>query len=209
MADILNCEKRDFTGTLRNRRLRSSGKTPAVLYGRGDNVPLSLLTKDVSAAIRHGSRVVELQGEYNESAMIKEVQWDAFGVDVLHVDLTRIDSSESIDLTLQVELVGVAPGSKTGGMVKHLLHNVEVSCPATSVPEKLELKINDLELNGVIKASEIALPDGASLITDGEEIVVQCVETSAADEEPAEADADAPMEPEVIGRKSEDEGEED
>lgn len=204
MADILNCEKRDFTGTLRNRRLRESGKIPAVLYGRGDNIKLSIATRDIDAAIRHGSQIIELKGDCNESAQIKEVQWDAFGVDVLHVDLSRIDATELVDLTLQVELVGVAPGTKTGGMVKHMLHRVDVCCPANTVPEKLELKINDLELNGVLKVSDIRLPDGATMVTGADEIVVQCVEASATSEETA-ADADAPSEPEVIGRKADDE----
>jgi len=75
------------------------------------------------------------------------------------------------------------------------------------VPEKLELKINDLELNGSIAVSEIPLPDGTELITGADEIVVQCVEVAAVEEE-AEADPDAPAEPEVIGRKA-DEGEEE
>ncbi len=208
MAEVLNCEKREITGTLRNRRLRKAGKTPAVLYGRGENLVISIDTKDVDSAIRHGSRVVELKGGLNESALIKDVQWDAFGVDVLHIDLTRIDASEAIELTLKVVLVGVAPGTKTGGTVKQLIHNVDVSIPAVSVPEKLELRINDLELNGSITAGEIPLPDGAKLITSADDVVVQCAEV-VAQEETAEADADAPSEPEVIGRKSEDEEEGD
>ena len=205
MADILNCEKRETTGTLRMRRLRQSGLIPAMLYGKGDNESLQIPSKDISAAIRHGSQIVELKGCCNESALIKEVQWDAFGVDVLHVDLTRIDASEAVELTLSVELVGVAPGTKTGGMVKQMLHSVDVSIPATNVPEKLEVKINDLELNGVIKASEISLPEGATLITPADDVVVQCVETSAQEEETEPSDT--PAEPEVIGRKADDDGE--
>lgn len=209
MAEVLNCEKRDFTGTLRNRRLRESGKTPAVLYGRGDNESLSIDTRDVSSAIRHGSRIVELKGVVNESALIKEVQWDAFGVDVLHVDLARIDVSEAIELTLKVALVGVAPGTRSGGTVRHLLKRIDVKIPALNVPEKLELRINDLELNGSIAVSEIPLPEGTELITGPDEIVVQCVEVAAVEEDAeADADPDAPAEPEVIGRKAED-GEEE
>lgn len=208
MAEVLNCEKREVTGTLRNRRLRQAGKTPAVLYGRGENLVISIDTKDVDSAIRHGSRVVELKGGLNESALIKEVQWDAFGIDVLHIDLTRIDASEAIELTLKVALVGVAPGTKTGGTVKQLIHSVDVKIPATNVPEKLELRINDLELNGSMTVGDIPLPDGAKLITSADDVVVQCVEV-VAQEETAEADADAPSEPEVIGRKSEDEEEGD
>ena len=209
MAEVLNCEKRDFTGTLRNRRMRQDGKIPAILYGRGESVSLSIPTRDINSAIRHGSQIVELKGDFNESAMIKEVQWDAFGVDVLHIDLTRIDASEAVELTLQVELVGVSPGTKSGGMVKHMLHRVDVKVPAMAVPEKLELKINDLELNDVLKASDIPLPEGASLITGADEVVVQCVEATAGADEPGEADPDAPAEPEVIGRKSDDESEGD
>ena len=202
MAEILNCEKRDFTGTLRNRRMRSSGKTPAVLYGRGENLNLSIETKDISAAIRHGSRIVELKGDCNESALIKEVQWCAFGVDVLHLDLTRIDATESVELTLKVELVGDAPGSKAGGTVKQLLHRIDVLCPAQNVPDKLELKINDLELNGILKVSDIPLPEGAELVTAADEVTVQCVEVT--ESEPEEQDPNAaPAEPEVIGRKAE------
>lgn len=205
MADILNCENREITGTLRMRRLRQSGLIPAVLYGKGDNQPLQIPSKDLSAAIRHGSQIVELKGSCNESALIKEVQWDAFGIDVLHVDLARIDATELLELTLQVELVGEAPGAKTGGVVKHVMHSIDVSIPANAVPDKLELRINDLELNGSMKAGEIPLPDGATLVTGADEIVVQCLEPTAQEEEKDEAVEDSPAEPEVIGRKAEDE----
>ena len=209
MAEILNCEKREFTGTLRNRRLRKSGKIPAVLYGRGDCLNLSLEGRDVSAAIRHGSRIVELKGGTNESALIKEVQWDAFGVDVLHLDLTRIDAREAVELTLPVELVGEAPGIKKNGMVKHMLHSLDVKIPATNVPEKLEVKINDLDLEGIIKASDIPLPDGGALVTDPEAIVVQCVAVSDTDEAETTDEDGGPAEPEVIGRKPDEEEGED
>ena len=207
MAEILNCEKRDFTGTLRNRRLRQSGKVPAILYSRGDCVNLSLEGRDVSSVVRQGSRIVELKGGANESALIKEIQWDAFGVDVLHVDLTRIDASEAVELTLQVELVGEAPGTKKNGMVKHLLHSIEVKIPANNVPDKLQLRINELDLDQSIKVSEIALPEGTTLITDADAVVVQCVAVAEVEETDADETGDGPAEPEVIGRKAEEEGE--
>lgn len=209
MAEILNCEMRDFTGTLRNRRLRQSGKVPAVLYSRGDCVNLSLEGRDVSAVVRQGSRIVELKGGANESALIKDIQWDAFGVDVLHVDLTRIDASEAVELTLPVELIGEAPGVKKNGMVKHLLHSIEVKIPANNVPEKLQLRINDLDLEQSMKVSEIALPEGTTLLTDADAVVVQCVALSETEETESDEAGDGPAEPEVIGRKAEDEEEGD
>ena len=205
VAEILNCEKRDFTGTLRNRRLRNSGKVPAVLYGRGDCLNLSLEGRDVSNVVRHGSRIVELKGDANESALIKEVQWDAFGVDVLHIDLTRIDADEAVELTIAVELVGEAPGVKKNGMVKHLLHSVDVKIPATNVPEKLQVKINDLDLDDAIKASEIPLPEGAVLLTDPDATIAQCIAMAEQEDTTADEAGDEAAEPEVIGRKAEDE----
>ncbi|MCH2182175.1 MAG: 50S ribosomal protein L25 [Mariniblastus sp.] len=204
MAEILNCEKREETGTLRMRRLRQSGSIPAILYGRGETVSLTISSRDIFNAVRHGSRIVELQGDVNESALIKDVQWDPLGDDVLHLDLTRIDASEVVDLTLQVHLVGEAPGTHHGGTLKHLLHEVEVACPANMVPEKLELKINSLELDGALTAKDIPLPEGASMLTPADEMVAQCVVVVEAEVETAD-DAGAAAEPEVIGRKTDDE----
>lgn len=204
MADILNCEKRETTGTLRIRRLRQSGLIPAVLYGKGDNQSLQIPAKDINSVIRQGNRIVLLKGCCNESALIKDVQWDAFGVDVLHVDLARIDASEAIELTLSVELVGEAPGTKTGGVVKQMLHSLEVRIPADAVPDRLEVRINDLELGGVIKASEVSLPEGAELLNSADDVVVTCVDAAGQEEEEKEA-SDTPAEPEVIGRKADDE----
>ena len=203
MAEILNCDARSETGTLRMRRLRKAGKTPAVLYGRGENVNLMIDSRDINNAIRHGSPIVELKGVVTESAMIKDIQWDPFGRDVLHLDLTRIDATEAVDVTLNVELVGDAPGTHSGGMLKHMLHEIQLKCPANAVPEKLELRINDLGLGDSLTADAIPLPQGASLLTAADEVVVTCVEVSEVDEEPAEAGEMS--EPEVIGRKADDE----
>lgn len=88
MADILTITKREATGTSSMRKLRSDNLTPGVFYEAGkESIPVSIPTKEVEAAVRHGSREVELQGDLKTSATIKALQWDAFGSTVLHVDL--------------------------------------------------------------------------------------------------------------------------
>ena len=205
MTDTLNVEKREQTGTLRMRRLRASGMIPAVLYGHGgENLSLQIPTKDVNAAIRHGNQFVELKGAVNESALISEVQWDTFGTDVLHLDLTRVDAAEKVDVTVAVELVGEAPGTKVGGILNQPLHEIQIQCSASSLPDKLEIRINGLGLNQTMTAGDVPLPAGATLVTSADEIVVQCGEPSqAADTEASEASFAA--EPEVIGRKESEE----
>lgn len=188
------------------RRLRQAGFTPAVLYGEAgeDSVALSIPTKQIDAAIRHGSHIVKLEGKVNTDALINDVQWDMLGREVLHIDLTSINLSESITVTLPVELVGDAPGTKMGGVVKQLVQELEIECPANALPDKIEVKINDLELDQTITVADLVLPEGAKVIGDPGDGIVQCAEPTVVATEDDDAEAGA-AEPEVIGRKADDE----
>jgi large subunit ribosomal protein L25 len=207
MAEQMVVELRDQRGKLDNRRLRRSGKIPAVLYGHGqENVCLAVSADVLGKALRHGSRLVDLTGAVSESAFIRDMQWDTWGTHVLHVDFTRISADEIVEVTLTIELRGEAPGVREGGVVDQLIHDVEIACPAGSIPEKLQVNINHLKLEDKITLAEIKLPEGAKLLVeDLEAIVVQCV---IPQELPEEGAAEAVAgEPEVIGAKKEEEGE--
>jgi large subunit ribosomal protein L25 len=207
MAEQMVVELRDQRGKMDNRRLRRSGKIPAVLYGHGlDNVCLAVSVDALSTALRHGSRLIDLTGAVSESAFIRDMQWDTWGTHVLHVDFTRISADEVVEVTLNIELRGEAPGVREGGVVTQHIHDVEISCPAGSIPEKLQVNINHLKLDQSIKLAEMKLPEGAKLLVeDLEAIVVECVvPQELPDEVAGEAVAG---EPEVIGAKKEEEGE--
>ncbi len=200
MADILTVEKRNETGTARMRRMRRDGKIPAVLYGHGqENLNLTLDARELSAVLRHSGHMVQLKGAVDESALIKDVLWDSVLQQVLHVDLSRVDATESVEVVLTVDLKGTARGTTLGGVLNHVLHDVTILCPANLIPERLELKIADLEVGHALRARDIALPAGASLVTAPESVIVNCTAVGA---EAAEAGA-APAEPEVIGKKKE------
>ncbi len=190
------------------KRLRKSGKIPAVLYGHGEEcVSLTLAKKEIDRVVGHGGHIVELKGAVSEGALIKEVQWDAFGSSILHVDLTRIDATEKVEVTLPVELKGDAPGTKNGGVVSHLLHELTIVCPADKVVDMLTLKINDLELDQSLTAANVELPVGAELAGEATDVIVTCNAPTAAAGE-ADDDGEAPSEPEVIGEKKEESGDE-
>ncbi|NBT14658.1 MAG: 50S ribosomal protein L25, partial [Planctomycetia bacterium] len=77
-------------GSRASRRLRNEGLVPAILYGHGEKcVDLVATREAVHAAVRHGSRIVELKGAVKTSALIRELQWDTFGVEPVHVDFLR------------------------------------------------------------------------------------------------------------------------
>ncbi len=186
------------------KRLRQTGQIPAVLYGHGEEgVMLSVSERDLSKAIDQGSHIVNLKGGANESALIKEVQWDAFGVKVLHLDLTRVDANEAVEVTLPIELKGEAAGTRQGGTLNFHQHELTILCPANMLPEKLEIKIVDLEVEQSISAGDVELPAGATLAEAATTPIVSCsvlVEKEAGED--AEGGAD---EPEIIGKKDEEE----
>ena len=205
MTDSLNVAERKETGSLRMKRLRQTGQVPAVLYGHGeDTVMLSVKLSEINKFIEHGTHVVDLTGAVKDSALIKAVQWDAFGSNVIHLDLARVSATEVVEVTLGIELKGECPGTHEGGLVNFSKHEIVIACPARSLPDKLYLKINDLHLDQTLTAGEVPLPEGATLVTAPEEPIVSCALPTEIVEVDTEGDA---TEPEVIGAKPQEDNE--
>ena len=149
---------------------------PAILYGHGEDcVGLAAKREDVEAAIRHGSRIVELKGAVKTGALIRELQWDTFGVEPLHVDFLRVSATERVKVKVPVELKGDCPGQRAGGTVNLVLHEIEIRvqcrpCAGTG------LRSDRAASRSVtcVKVSDLELPEGATAVLDGEETVVTC-----------------------------------
>lgn len=207
MAELLNVERRETRGKRDARRDRRAGKLPAVLYGHGQEaVSLALSAEQFEAAVRHGARLVKLAGALDEQAFIRAIQWDTWGTHVLHVDFTRISEHEKVEVRVAVDVRGEAPGLKAGGVVKQLIHELEIECEATAIPEKLHININQLQLGQAITIGQLELPPGIVVLAEPESVVVECTEPVEVVEEAAAAPAEG--EPEVIGKKKEEEEEE-
>jgi len=206
MSEVLNVKTRQTRGKNHARRSRRAGNVPAILYGHGKgNAALTVSGEELAAVMRHRSKLVELKGDVNETALIREVQWDTFGVEVLHVDFTRVKAGETVDMSVSVEIRGEAPGVREGGVVEHSVREVRIRCPVTSIPERLAVNVNSLHLDGAITTADLELPPGAELLSDGKAVVVHCVQPVPEEEEEVVAGEGA--EPEVIGRKAEEEEE--
>ncbi len=207
MAEVFNVTKRSTGGSQASKHLRRAGSIPAILYGHGEaSVSLAVKREDVAAALRHSGKIVELKGDVSESALIRAVQWDAFGIEVLHVDLMRVSASETVDITITLELRGEAAGSREGGIINFATHEIEITCPVSSIPEHLYVNIADLKLGDSIHASEVKLPEGATLLTDAQAVIVAC-NAPLAEPEPG-TPGGVSIEPELI-RKPKEEGEEE
>jgi len=208
---LLVAQKREERGSQAARRLRRQGLIPAVVYGHKEaTLSLSLSAEEVENAIRHGVRVVDLQaGGKEEKALIRDVQWDHLGKEILHVDFTRVAVDERIIVTVPLELRGTAPGVTAGGVLDQPIHTLSVECLAISIPDSIRVPIGELQIDGVIHVRDLVLPPGVKAMADPDAIVVH-VTQKMEEPEAAAAPVEVPeqAEPEVIGRPAKTEEEE-
>lgn len=206
MSVALQVSLRESFGRRSSLRARSSGQVPAILYGHGEpNVALTVSVDALRAALKKHAHVVTLSGAVDQEALIKDVQYDYLGVEILHIDFGRVSKGERLELSIPVHIKGEAPAIREGAVLTHVLHEVEISCPVASVPDDLTIDVSGLHLNQSLHASDIKLPEGVELVTDASAVVVTCTAPVA------EVEATAgPAEPEVIDEKgkSEEGGEE-
>ncbi len=204
MTDVLHVELREQTGTAATQRLRKAGRTPVVLYGHGEgNLHLSVATTEVATLLRHHGKTVQLDGASNDHALINELQFDPLGIEVLHLDLVRVNLQEKVTVTLPIHIHGEAAGLRQGGILLENVHEVVVRCLANSIPESIGLQVSGLEVGQSATASQLELPEGMELVTPADTVLVHI-------EVPKGADADATAvagEPEVIGKRAKDEQE--
>jgi large subunit ribosomal protein L25 len=204
----LTAKRRSERGTRQSRRLRKQGLIPGIVYGHGEEpLAITISEHEVELALLHGERVVEVAVEGQTlNALVKDVQWDTFGHEVLHVDLARVNLDEVIEVEVTVVLTGTPAGVKEGGMLQQVLDVAEVQCTARAIPEEIRVPVTELEIGDRLTVSDLKPPEGARLLADPDELVCQVVMVAEEEEEEA-VEAEGAGEPEVIGEKGEEEPE--
>ena len=179
MSDLLEVTARSVTGSKACQKLRQEGHVPAVLYGHGEACVDLVVRRDaVEAMVRHGSKTVELTGAVKSPALVRELQWNAYGTIPLHVDFLRIDPSEKINVVVPVEFRGECPGAKAGGKFKQVIRELEVECTAQTMPEVAVAHVAHLEAGNVLRVKHLELPQGAHATADAEAVVASCLLSS-------------------------------
>jgi large subunit ribosomal protein L25 len=205
MAETVQMEvqPRSGRGTHLAAKLRRQGRVPAVVYGHKEaTVPVSVSNDDLHKAIRHGARVLDLQaGGKTEKVLIRELQWDHLGQEILHVDFARISEDERIHVTVPLELRGTAVGVTGGGLLDQPMHTLAIECLAIRIPESIRVNVSELQVGQAIHVKDLHLPEGVKALADADAIVIQ-VKTPVAEPEAAAAvPAAEQAEPERIGRQ--------
>ena len=205
-AVTLTTKPRKERGKMQTRRLRRQGLVPGVIYGHKEaTVAVSCNAEDLTRAVRHGVRVLDVQAEGKvEKALIKELQWDHLGKEILHVDFTRVAADERVEVNVRVEIRGTAPGIAAGGVIDQPMHLLPVECLAIAVPDSIRVNVGELQLGQAIHVRELVLPEGVKVLADPEGVVVQVVAKLIEPEvapAPAEGAVPEQAEPEVIRRE--------
>ena len=201
----ITAKSRSELGSRANKRLRDAGMIPGVIYGHKEAVvTVTLPKKETENHLKHGAHVFDLAVEgKSEKCLVKEVQYDHLGIEVIHVDFARVSLDEKVKVTVPLELKGEPKGEKDGGVLQQIINELEVECLVTDIPDKITFNVSEMKLDDVIHIKELPVPQGVRILQDGDLIAVQVREVK--EEEVAPVAAEGEAEPEVIGKKAEEE----
>lgn len=206
---LLKAEIREHTGSKTVRKIRKQGKIPAIMYGHKEEpVAISLDAHNLIEGLHHGHRLIDVQiGRKKEKTIVKELQYDYLGRNIIHADLMRVDVSEKVKVTVPIELKGTAAGTHEGGIIEEHTDHLEIECKATDIPETIVVSVKDVHVGSNLHAGEIELPDGINLVSPSDTLLVTCHLVAAA-KTTEELEEEAPAAPEVIGEVKEPEADE-
>lgn len=212
---VLSAEKRSESGKSYARKLRREGRVPGIVYGAGDDTASISLNKiELARMLRHEHAIVNVKVDGNDQpAVVKSVDVHPLSGDVIHIDFLRVVAGQEMTVTIPINIVGTAVGTKIGGVLAVLKHDVEISVLPKYMPDHIDIDVSELEIGDVIRIKEITL-ENMSFVEDAEELICQ-VNQPRKEEEPEELEEglgeeeEESAEPEVITARSDEDSEEE
>jgi large subunit ribosomal protein L25 len=169
----LKTEPRQKLGSANSRRYRRDGRLPGVVYGLGSApVSFTVCEEEFEHELHAGHRAFKLEiGGKEEAALLQDIQYDALGEYLIHVDFKRVDLTKKVRVNVALAFVGM-PAIAANGVVDHVSEDVEVECLPADIPASIEVSISGLELGAHIEAKDVKLPAGLTLVTDPHRVLV-------------------------------------
>ena len=187
---VLTGKIREANGKSAARKLRTDECIPAVVYGLNDNVSLSINPKELRKLIDDKGRnvLIELKVDgdsaENRNVVLKEFQTHPLKPGWVHIDFLEIDISKKIKVKVPVFLVGVSPGEKQGGIVNQIIRALEIESLPNDIPEKFEVDMSGVELNQMVRVSDLNLGESVEVLNDPNDIVLNVHLEKVKEEEP-------------------------
>jgi len=148
---VLTADKRERLGSRYSRRLRETGRLPAIVYGHGETPePIVLDAKDTLTHISKGVRIFDIEfGGSTQTVLLKDLQYDYLGTNVVHADFARVDLEERVNVKVRVNLIGDSIGLKAdGAILMHPTNELEIECQVANMPEAIDVDITELDVSG-------------------------------------------------------------
>jgi large subunit ribosomal protein L25 len=205
---VIEVQERTIIGKNESRRLRRSGRIPAVLYGAGkSSFPVSVDPARVEQILNSegGENTLldlKLLGPNTQrKAMIREYQTDPVKGTVVHADFIRIEMDQKLQIHVPVRVTGVSPGVKDqGGVLEIVQRTLDVSCLPANIPEMIEVDISTLNLGDQVRLADLKALENVEFLQPAETVVVTVVMPRAIEEEAPVEEGEAATEPEVIAK---------
>jgi large subunit ribosomal protein L25 len=174
---ILRALRRNRSGKGVARKIRAQGMIPAVLYGSGENIPLTLQPQELLKILTLGENTIfrlEIDGELggDRQAIVRDLQRDPLKESLLHADLYRISMDVEITVSVPIVLQGMSRElSDIGGMINQLLHEIEIQCLPNLIPHELTIDVAHLGIGEVLHVRDLPVPQGIQVLAASDEVV--------------------------------------
>lgn len=219
MSEIMKVvlEAREEKGKQACKKLRPAGYTPCVLYGPGyrESVPAKVKTSDIAKVAASGrwettTMMLTLPDGAEEMSIMREIQKDPITDKILHIDFLQLVKGHRITVNVPVQLIGrdECPGVKLGGLIDHLYREIAMEVLPNQIPNSLEVDVSSLDLGDQVQVKDIAVPEGATVLADEDEVVVAIIiPRLVTEEDEAEAEEVAADDVELVGEAADEEEE--
>lgn len=202
MEKTLSAEARTETGKGAARRLRRSGRIPAVVYGHDAPEALSVEAREFHKEFHtvSESTLISLKFPKKErQVLIKDYVEDVRTGDILHIDFYEVEKGRKVHTRIALELIGSPIGVRSGGVLEHSLYEVDIECLPKDLPEHMTVDVSGLETGQSLHISDVTPPAGVAILNDPDQTIAAVTLPRAAVE--SEGDDEA-AEPTVIGEES-------
>lgn len=177
---LLKAGKREEKGKEKCKKIRVKGNVPAIVYGKSvDSMPIAVTEKDFTKVLKTESGqnvIINLQIDENKDkdflVMVSEIQRDVFQKKILHVDFHKISLDEKVTVSIPVKLIGESLGVKEGGVLDHVLWQIEIETLPMQIPEHVEADISELKIGDSLHVKDIKFPEGVTTTAELEDAVV-------------------------------------
>lgn len=206
----LKVKLRDRIGKEYVKKLRKNGVLPAVLYGPHlkKSLPLEVDIKELRSFLSQSDKakiitleITDQKTDKQHNVIIKDSQWDLITGDLQHLDFYAVTRGETVTTTVPISFVGKSQGEKIGGIVEHLVRELDLECLPKDLPSIIEVDITPLGLGDSLSVGDVKVPSGIKVLTHPQEVVVSVV--LPAKEEVKVEEKEAVEEVEVVGKEKE------